>query len=289
MRALVCLALAGCAQVLGLDETRFESDGPDAAVDAAGPCDEVPATCTSTTGRSLCGQLYLPGGQPLRTTEDSPEPCQLGGTGPCAFSVTAINYAEYTSASPGPIAGTIDTCGRWQINDFDSTVPRAAVLFDAPGHIQTAALVDVDTTKAEAITGQRAYAVSMAQLVTWGNQVGLSESPVASTGYLIEYRTAAGARSKDVRVTYDDEGPLSNPVGTAPWAAYFDGAEEFGTLATTFDDPMPTVPRTDASGTALAVIETEIDVKGVRGGARCTAADLHQVPGALIYLAIRGC
>ncbi len=289
MRALVCLALAGCAQVLGLDETRFESGGPDAAVDAAGPCDEVPASCTSTSGRSLCGQLYAPGGAPVRNADGNELQCLAGGEGVCQFTVTAIAYDQYTTAAPGPIAGTIDTCGRWQINDLDPTVARAAVLFDAPNHIQTAALVDVDTTKAEAITGLRSYGVSMAQLGTWGTQVGALEGPITSTGYLIEYRTAAGARSKDVRVTYNDEGPLSNPVGTAPWAAYFDGAEEFGTLATTFDDPTPTVPRTDASGTALAVIETEIDLKGVRGGARCTAADLHQVPGALIYLAILGC
>jgi len=289
VKALAFLALAGCAQVLGLDETRFESGGPDAASDAAGPCDEVPASCMSTIGRSLCGQLYAPGGAPIRIENAASLQCLPNGEGPCQFTVTAIAYDQYTTAAPGPVIGSIDTCGRWQINDFDSTVARAAVLFDAPNHIQTAALVDVDTASADAVTGLRSYAVSTDRLVTWGGQAGVLEGPIASTGYLIEYRTRAGAPSRDVRVTYNNEGPLTNPVGTAPWAVYFDGTEEFGTIATTFDEPMPTVPRTDPSGTALTVIETEIDVKGVRGGARCTAPDLHQVPGALIYVAILGC
>lgn len=293
MRALAFLALTGCAQVLGLDETVFEQGGPDADVDASGPCDEIPASCTSTAGRSLCGQLYLPGGQPLRTTEDTPEPCQLGGAGPCQFSVSAIDYAQYTSASPGPAPGSIDTCGRWQINDFDSTVARAAVLFDAPSHIQTAALVTVDTTKAEAITGQRGYAVSMEQLVTWGGQAGLSDAPITSTGFLVSYRvgaTAPGTPSSGVTYVQNNAGPPDppNPVGTAPWAAYFEGEGPFGVIT-------PTLTKTGPSGTALTVTDAAgaFELEGLRttsgGGARCEEQDLHQVPGALIYLTLLRC
>jgi hypothetical protein len=161
------------------------------------------------------------------------------------------------------------------------------VLFDAPNHIQTASLVKVDTTMPDAVVGQSAYAISQDQLVAWNVQATTVETPITSTGYLVEYRTAANVPSRNVQATYDNMSPLTNPVGTAPWAAYFGGNAPFGSIATTFDPPG--MPRTDASGTALTVVESTIALKGVREGARCTAADLHQVPGALIYLTILGC
>lgn len=280
-RGLAAVALAGatgCAQLLGLEETTFEPG--DSGIDAPGVCDGAPA-CTSTTGRSLCGQLFGTGdraGQPLRVAAPTGGACAPGSLeGPCAFTVGALPKASLFASLPdGRVEGTVDDCGRFVVPDVDPSLPDVAVVVSGTDQHTTASLVLGRPPEVGEDRGIRALGVTSATVLAWGAQ--LRDPPVdAATGYLVEYTNGGNPVLGDA-VAKDSGSPLTNPFGTVPWAAYFTGFEPFGVL-----DPTLTV--TANSGSALVVPGGGIfSIDGFRTGRRCKISDLQQVTNTLVHI-----
>jgi hypothetical protein len=288
VRALVLAAAAvpgaGCAQLLGLDSTRFEP--LDAATDAPSLCDPVPLTCTFTSGRSVCGQIYETGdraGASLRTTSPTGEMCQPGSSdGPCGLAVAALPLTSYfAGTTTGRLTGVIDDCGRYVVNDLDPTAKDVAIVVEGPGYRRTAALLLGRLTGPGTDERVEAFAVTDATVTGWAAQLG--GAPDLSSAYLIRYRSVAGAPLAGEQVAKDGGSPFSNAVGTVPWARYFAGNAAFSSI-----DPAATA--TLETGTALAVLGGgTFSVDGFRPGRRCRVLSLEQVANTLIYVTAGGC
>jgi hypothetical protein len=277
VKQLALLALTGCAQLFGLEETTF--DQRDAPTDAPSVCDFAPA-CTSSVGRSVCGQLFGVGataGVPLRVASPTGEACVSGNTeGPCALAVQGMTKAELFAGGPDRVAGTIDDCGRYVVPDLDLAEPDVAVLFTGTDFRASASLVLGRPAQAGQDRDVAAFAVSIAATDAWASQLQLA-SDQTSTGYLVEY-TMAGMPLAGEKVAVDNGSPFTGEVGTVPWAAYFAGDQRFGTLDRFLE-------ATEQTGTALAVLDTGIfSLDGFRQGRRCRILDLQQVAGTLIYV-----
>jgi hypothetical protein len=277
----------GCAQLLGLDDTKLEYR--DAGIDAPSVCDGAPL-CTSTTGRSVCGQLRGTGalaGEPLRVAAPTGEPCAAANKeGPCGFTVAGMAKASYfTGSRAGAVTGGIDDCGRFFVPDIAPGVADVAVVFDTmlPGIKQAATIV----AKREAVVGIdrdiEAFVVSEATVSGWETQLSAGTPPDASTGFLIRYRRMDGSPLAGEQVASNGSSALGNAPGIVPWAAYFSGGAGFGTLDATHT-------ATDATGTAIGVLGgATLSVDGFRTGIRCKVDGVQQMPNVLIFVSPPNC
>jgi len=276
------ILLAGCAQVLGLDNTTLGET--DAATDAPSVCDGEPVACTSSTGRSLCGQVFATGGAPLRVATPTGEPCIPGNVdGPCGLQVAGLPaQALFDGVATGEVAGAIDDCGRFVVPDLDSAVIDVAVTFKAlSGFHPTARLVLNRPAEIGEDRGLAAFAVLQATTAEWATQLALSPDNTTS-GFLVRYTSTNQTPVVGEAVAIDSGSPLTSPPGTIPWAAYF-GAEPFGTL-----DPAATT--TGASGTAFAAMPAgPFSLEGFRPGRRCKLENLRSVANLLIHIVEEGC
>ncbi len=285
--AVAACALAGCAQLLGLDNTKLET--PDVPDDATSLCDADATSCTASTGRSACGQLVLAGTDagPLRVATPTGAVCDAGNTeGPCALSVSAVpTQSLFDGTSTGEVLGQIDDCGRFVVADIDATVVDVAIkLSDAAGAYQPSArlLINRSTTVGEVDRGIEAVVVLKTTTVEWATQLSLPPD-ATSTGYLVRYTSGTGMPLVNEAVAVDQGSPLTNPPGTIPWAGYFGGTSAFGALT-----PGATV--TSESGTAFAGMPAgPFSLEGFRQGRRCARANLKTVGNVLIHVVEDDC
>lgn len=282
--AIAAASGAGCAQILGLDSTRFEP--MDASTDAPSLCDPVSPSCTATTGRSVCGQIVDTGagaGASLRATNPTGEQCQPGNSdGPCGLTLAALPLASYFAGTvTGRLGGVIDDCGRYVVHDLDPAAKDVAIVVEGPGYRRTASLLLGRPTGVGTDERVQAFAVTEPTVTGWTAQLG--GSPDLSAAYLIRYRSVAGASLAGEQVAMDGGSPFTNAVGTVPWARYFAGNAAFASI-----DPAAT--STLATGTALAVFGAgTFSVDGFRPGRRCRIMNLQQVANTLIYVTAGGC
>ncbi|MBA2540236.1 MAG: hypothetical protein H0V17_11415 [Deltaproteobacteria bacterium] len=283
MRALLGIAsltLAGCAQLLGLEQTTF-SPG-DAIPDATSVCDGLPAACVATTGRSICGQLFGTGATadvPLRVTDPTGATCDAANIeGPCGVQVTALPMASFfDGVATGEVTGQIDDCGRFTVLDVDPAIPEVAVRFsDLALTLQPSATLVRNRVPTIGIDQDIAgYAVLLTTTQEWATQLGVSPDNTSS-GYLVRY-TAQGISLPNEAVAVDSGSALTNPAGTIPWAAYF-GASAFGAIEVG-------AMVTSTSGTALAVLPAgPFSLEGFRQGRRCGIMGLRSVANTLIHV-----
>lgn len=287
MRALALISLvgsAGCASILGLDDTSFTAD---ATVGPEG-CAGAPQ-CTSSGGRSACGQLYgtgALGGQPLRAAEPTGALCATAtADGPCAFSVSALPLADFFAGTGTPVQGAIDDCGRFVVPDIASTATDIALSFAAPaGFAQSATLVLEREPTSGTDQGIEAYVVSDATVQTWATALTtMGGVPDVSSGYLVRYTASTTMPVTGEQVAKDASSPLMNPPGTVPWAAYFSAAAPFGLLD-------PVLSATAAHGTAYANLGTgTFSLEGFRPGARCRVMGLQQIADTFIFVVAKNC
>jgi hypothetical protein len=269
----VLLLATGCKQVLGLDDTKFAF--MDAAVDAPSVCDGAPA-CTSSTGRSVCGQLYqtgASGGQLLRVSAPTGAACTSTG-GPCAFTVygqAATSF--YAGTATDRVNGTIDDCGRFVVPDLPATAADVAVVFDATGFTTSASLVIGRMTSPGDDRGVPAFPVATTTLAGWGTET----STTVSYGYLVTQADAMGVPQATEEV-WVNGGTVAGPPNP-PWSAYFSGGQAFDTASTS-------ATMTDASGTSLVVPAAtgSFSLGGKRTGKTCTQVMVQPVAGALIHV-----
>jgi hypothetical protein len=286
-RLFFLLPLAGCAQILGLDSTKF--DQKDAAADAPSSCDGAPR-CTSTTGRSACGQLFstgTAGGTPLRVASPTGMTCaELGSTeGPCALSIQGQAKTSFFAGNGlDVIAGEIDDCGRFVVPDLDASAADIAVVAKGgTDFINSAALLLGRSTMPGTDTKIELPVVSTATDTAWGNQLDSANPPSLDGGYLITYVDTNGVPTTGIEIRINTGGG-SGPVGkppTTPWGAYFSGTGAFGD----FD---ATLTATQATGTAAVHPSAgSFMLGGQKTGRTCTQVSLQGVPGAVIHVLVR--
>lgn len=274
--AALLVASTGCAQLLGLDDTKFLYK--DGAVDAPSVCDGAPA-CVSTTGRSVCGQLFGTGaqaGELLRAATPTGTACMPGSTdGPCALSVYGQSEASFfAGTSTDRVAGTVDDCGRFVVPDLDVTAADVAVVFNGPNFVTNASLVLGRMTVAGEDKNVPAFAAVTTTLTDWGTQL----STTVSDGYLVTEADASGPLATEE--VWVSGGPVPGPPNP-PWSAYFSGGKPFGTLD-------PNAKMTDASGSSLVVpaASAPFMLGGKRTGHTCMQVSVQPVAGALIHITL---
>ncbi len=288
--AIAAVALAGCAQVLGLEDTKL--DKQDAAIDAPSVCDGAPQ-CTSLNGRSVCGQILQTGdaaGVPLRVANPTGTACQpTNMEGPCAFKVAAFPKASFLANTlTGRLDAVVDDCGRYAAIDFDSTQADVAVVLtgDATMYKRTATLLLGRTTLAgpgNVDRGVDLLVVSKDTATAWSTQVmGSGTPPDTATGYLVKY-TRMGVAQDGVQVAKDGSSGFTSVPGVVPWAAYFGGTTGFTAL-----DPAAT--SSSKPGTAFTVLGGgTFSLQGVSAGRRCKIDGLNQVDNTLITVTVPNC
>jgi hypothetical protein len=284
---LLLVPLAGCAQILGLDNTEFNQK--DAMVDAPSSCDGAPR-CTSTTGRSVCGQLFGTGttaGTPLRVASPTGMLCSdLGSNeGPCALSIQGQSKTTFFAGTGADvIAGELDDCGRFVIPDLDSAMADVAVVAKGgTDFVDSGALVIGRPTMTGTDTNVALPVVSTATDTAWGTQLASANPPTVEGGYLISYVDANGApvTGLEIRInTGGGSGPVGKPPAI-PWGAYFSGASGFGT----FDSAATT---TQATGTAaLHPSSGTFMLGGQKTGRTCSQVSLQAVSTAVLHVIVR--
>lgn len=281
--AFALFAATGCAKILGLDDTTFASD---ADVEPT-VCDGAPQ-CTSSTGRSACGQLMqtgAEGGQPLRVAEPTGALCaSITTDGPCAFGVVASAVDVYFAGGAETVPGSVDDCGRFVVPDLDPAITSIALSFSAPiGYAQSATLV-LDREAAPGTDQDlEAFVVSEATIQTWTTAVTTMDPVDVSSGYLVRYTSSMQMPVAGEQVAKDLSSPLMNAPGTVPWAAYFGESTPFGLLDLDLS-------ATAAHGTAYANLGTgTFSLEGFRVGARCAVGGLQQLANTFIFVVAKNC
>lgn len=279
---VLSLSLTGCSQLLGLEDTRF--DQRDAMVDAPSSCDGAPR-CTSTTGRSVCGQLVGTGdqaGMPVRVADPTGESCASSGAteGPCALTLYGQAKAGYfTRSATGQVAGEIDDCGRFVVLDLDAAVADVAIVVGGTAALETATLLLGRETSVGVDAQIAAPVVTTATATAWGTQLSGANPVDVATGVLVRYVDAAEQpiAGQALRVN----GQTVNAPPSLPWGVYFSGAGAFEAVD-------PSLAATQASGSALVVPSTgSFDLSGYRPGKTCPPVSLQGVAGALLHLNVR--
>lgn len=274
--------LAGCSQILGLEDTSFEQR--DAMIDAPSSCDGAPR-CASPTGRGVCGQIYGGGataGALVRSDAATGDTCTTLGsvTGPCAYTVYGQALASYyAGTTTDRLAGELDDCGRFVVPDLDMAAADVAVVFTGADIVESVTLVLDREAIAGVDEGVKAPLIPTAVLTDWPLQIDPANPPTISGGYLVTYVNMNGPIPlQELRV---NGGAVGDPP-TTPWGAYFGGTEAYGTI-----DPAATT--TGASGSALVVPGTTMfNLGGFRTGKNCTPATVLPHANAFIHLAM-GC
>ncbi|MBA3451694.1 MAG: hypothetical protein H0T42_01200 [Deltaproteobacteria bacterium] len=274
--AIASLAvLAGCAQILGLDDTRF--DRRDAAADAPNVCDTPAFECVATTGRTVCGQLFAAGtGEPYRVANPMAQVCTTT-EGPCGLTVSGQSTATlFAGTTADRVMGQVDDCGHFVISDLDATATNVAISISGTDVASSARLLfelsDTTETKVAVVV------VPTATQETWATQLAIAQTEIAS-GYLVSYLTNTGAPVpiEEVRV---GGAPVVGPP-TRPWAAYF-------TEADTLD---PALTATSAKGTALIAspLTGDFRIGGFHVGKTCGRDGFQTVSNTLIYIVLEDC
>jgi hypothetical protein len=279
--AVSLLAATGCAQLLGLDNTTLDTGDAPIVSDA---CLGVPASCVSSTGRTICGQLFDTGtnaGKPLTVATPTGAACAGGEGGPCAFTATAYAQALYLAGDKSaPIAGAIDDCGRFVVPDVDVNTADVAIEFIG-SDVTTATLVNARPAEIGEDKDVAAFALTQATTAAWATQLDPNAPPDVSAGFLISFTAGTNRLPLALAQAANDGGvPYANPPGTVPWAGYFVADSRFGTL-----DPAQT--QTANTGTAIAVVplDTTLQLEGVRTGhARCKVPNLKLLAGLWIHV-----
>lgn len=277
--ALASLALlAGCAQILGLEDTTL--DRRDAAVDAPSVCDTPAVACTAVTGRTLCGQLVIAGtGDPYRVADPAGQAC-TSTEGPCGLTVFGQGLATYfAGGTTDRVVGQVDDCGHFVIPDVDATATEVAIGISGSDVATSARLVLDLTAGGGTETGIAALVVPTATKVGWASQLAIAETEIAS-GYLVRYVTTMGAAvpMEEVRIS---GAAVGGPV-TRPWAAYFTGE---------FDTVDPALTATTAFGTALIAGPTTgmFRIGGFHVGRTCGHDGFESVSDTLIHIVLEDC
>lgn len=279
--AALILLLAGCSQILGLEDTKYEQR--DAMIDAPSSCDGAPR-CTSSTGRSVCGQIYgadALAGQFVRADAPTGDSCATlnSTTGPCAYQVYAQPLASYyANMTADRIAGELDDCGRFVVPDVDMAASKVAVVFTGTDIVESTTLVLDRPALMGVDESVKAPLIPMSALTDWATQVDPVTPPTLSGGYLVTYINALGdpIPTQELRI---NGGAVGDPP-TTPWGAYFSGPAPYGTI-----DAAATT--TSPSGSALVVpAATMFNLGGFRPGKNCTPAMLVPHANAFIHLAL---
>lgn len=278
---IALLACGGCAQLLGLDNTKF--DQKDAPTDSPSVCDGATA-CVSTTGRSVCGQLLDTGtnaGQLLRVAAPTGEVCAAAGAtdGPCALTIYGQASTSYfTAKTTDRVAGTIDDCGRYVVPDLDATVANVAIVIDGSTVSESATLLLDRMTVVGTDPGVDAIVVATTTVTAWGMQLDPATPPSVAGGYLV---TFGGAQGPQAAFRLRVAGAAVGGPPTQPWGAYFTGPPAFGDLD-------PTLMASDVSGTAVVVPPTgQISLGGTDlMGKTCTVVMVQTVANALIHVTL---
>jgi hypothetical protein len=274
VRALVLVGCAGCSQLLGLQDTKF--DFKDAMIDAPSVCDGAPA-CSSTTGRSACGYLVDTGansGIALHVASPTGGACSGSSEGPCALSVYGQSEADFFAGAATQVQGTIDDCGRFVVPDLPTSAANVAIVFSGADNVTTALLVLDRPAMPGTDTGLVAYPVSTATEAAWSTQL----STTVGGGYLVLF--ARGTVPQATEVAWVGGGPIMGPPRPPPWAAYFGGDTPFGML-----DPSAT--QSEDSGTALVVAPAgSFMLGGAKFGATCKQIAVQTVGAALVQVSL---
>lgn len=282
-RSLLAVAtlLGGCSQILGLEDTSFEHR--DATVDAPSACDGAPR-CTSTTGRSVCGQVYGTGasaGQLVRVAAPTGETCaNLSSTeGPCGYQVYGQALASYyAGGAVDRIVGEIDDCGRFVVPDLETTIDDIAIVFTGTDIIESTTLVIDREMAVGTDRGVVAPLVGMLLPAQWAMEVNATNPPTLDSGYLVTYINPSGLpiAMQELRV---NGGAVADPP-TSPWGAYFSGDAPYGMID-------PTASTTSASGSALVSPATgSFMLGGFRPGKNCTPVTVEPKLNAFVHVAL---
>jgi hypothetical protein len=279
--ALAMLVLAGCSQLLGLEDTRF--DQRDAMVDAPSSCDAAPR-CTSASGRSVCGQLFGTGpdaGRPVRVAAPTGERCATldSQDGPCEYTIFGQSQASYFANNTAlRVAGEIDDCGRFVVPDLDAAVDDVVVVVTGPSLVDSGALVFDRPTMVGEDRRVVLPVVAQTTALAWGTQLSAGSPPSIEGGYLVTYINPMGAPLATQELRFNG-GAVGLPPGT-PWGAYFSGAGAFGTL----DAALTT---TLESGSALLVpASSAFTLGGFRPGRNCTPVNVQPVTDAFLHVTL---
>jgi hypothetical protein len=281
-RALALVGVAGCSSILGLDNTHFEFK--DAMVDAPAICDGAPPRCTSTTGRTVCGQVIGTGsgaGQPLRATAPTGAQCPATATldGPCARAVFAAPMTDYFARNgANQVTGTLDDCGRFVVQDVPVAVTDLAIVLHSGPDAETATLALGLPGSAGTTTSLAMYSVTTATAMKWAVEAGGAGGPPIVGGYIVEYGGATLPTA--IRVA-------GMPVGappTTPWGVYFAGAAAFGDVDLTLTTTAP-----NSSALVMPAHGSTFQLGAGRMGKTCNQDGLQQVDGVLIAITIPGC
>jgi hypothetical protein len=275
---LLLVAAAGCAPLLGLDNTKFLYK--DAMTDAPTACDGAPA-CVATSGRLVCGQMFGTGstaGQPLRVAAPTGGAC-TGTEGPCALNLYGQSVASfYVGGSTDRVSGTIDDCGRYVV-PLPETEADVAVVFSSAVHLTSASLLLGRMTTVGVDENVPAYPVLLTTATDWGTQLSGTSPPTIDSAYLVTQADGSGVAQATEEV-WVDGGPANGPP-TTPWSAYFTGDAAFGTL-----DPAATM--TDTSGSSLVVPSGSgsFMLGGKRTGKTCTQIMVQPVGNTIIHVTL---
>ena len=275
--SIAMILAAGCAQILGLDDTKLDRrDAPD---DAPSVCDTPAVACTPSSGRTLCGQLITAGtGLPYRVPNPTGQTCTTT-EGPCNLMVYGQSLATYFAGTiVDRKTGQVDDCGHFAIPDVDPAALSVAIGITGSDVGNSARLV-LDLPAAGTIeTGITAVVVPTARKTAWAGSLSIAESEIAS-GYLVRYLTTPGVavQGEEVRV---GGAAVGGPV-THPWAGYF--TSEFDLLE-------PTATATTTSGNAfIAAPSGTFRIGGFHVGATCGRDGFQDVSNTLIYVVLKGC
>lgn len=269
--------LAGCAQILGLDDTTL--DRRDAAVDAPNVCDTPAFACSAATGRTLCGRLVEAGtGAPYRVTNPTAQTCTTT-EGPCNLTISGQSQATFfAGTSADRVMGQIDDCGHFMIPDVERAATNIAITITGSDVATSARLLFDLSVGSSTELGISALVVPTARKTAWAGALSIAETAIAS-GYLVRYVTTQGigVPAEEVRVS---GATVGGPV-TRPWAAYFTGD---------FDAPDPALMATTTAGTALiAPPSGTFRIGGFHVGATCGRDGFQDVSNTLIYIVLKGC
>jgi hypothetical protein len=277
--ALLAVALTGCANLLGLDDTRL--DKHDAATDG-GVCDGAPQ-CHFTSGRSVCGQIDKAGTAPgpFRVPVPSGRPCTGSPQGPCALTITGDTLANYVAGNTSSrVTGSVDDCGRYAIPDLPASESDVVVIATGIGFVETARLVLGRPGGAGADEGMDAFVITPSAAGSWATQLSPSNPPDVSSGFAVSF--LAGTSPVAMEQVDIDGSPAGAPPNP-PWAAFYKD--------TGFETLDPTLTATGADGTAFVVPRNQnsFDLRGTHAGKSCTQTGLNAVPNVLQFLVLTSC
>jgi hypothetical protein len=269
--------LAGCAQILGLENT--ELDRKDAGIDAPDVCDRPAFACDGSVGRTVCGRLFTAvTGEPYRVAEPTGQLC-TSTEGPCGLTVFGQSVATYDAGtSADRVPATVDDCGYYAVPDFDAAIADVAIGISGSEVVNTARLLLDRPITAGSDTDVDALVVPTATPPAWATQLGIAETDIA-TGYLIRFVTATNAPvpMEELRIS----GAAVGGPPTVPWASYFIGR---------FDMFDPALTATTAPGTAFVGPPAgSFRIGGFHPGKTCGRDGFQAVNMTLIYAVMKDC